>query len=91
MGQGASLLLGSSPSLFEATRQPSEGRPETEGLRRNPLTGTTRCTRCCTLSTAPLPPSSASASPCPPAAAAAAAEVEVAVEAAVEAAGLRRR
>ena len=34
------LLLGSVPSPFEATRQPSNGRPETEDLRPNPLTGT---------------------------------------------------
>ena len=33
------LLLGSGPSPFEATRQPSKGRPETEDLRSNPLTG----------------------------------------------------
>ena len=33
------LLLGSGPNPFEATHQPSEGRPETEGLRTNPLTG----------------------------------------------------
>jgi hypothetical protein len=34
------LLLGSGPSPFEATRQHSKGRPETEDLRPNPLTGT---------------------------------------------------
>ena len=34
------LFLGSGPSPFEATRQPSKGRPETEDLRPNPLTGT---------------------------------------------------
>ena len=34
------LFLGSGPSPFEATRQPSKGRPETEDLRSNPLTGT---------------------------------------------------
>jgi len=39
MGQGAPLLLGSGPSQFEATRQPSKGRPETEDLRPDPLTG----------------------------------------------------
>ena len=33
------LLLGSAPSRFEATRQPSSGRPETEDLRPKPLTG----------------------------------------------------
>ena len=32
------LTLGSGPNPFEATRQPSNGRPETEDLRRNPLT-----------------------------------------------------
>ena len=32
------LLLGSGPSPFEATRQPSKGRPETEDLRPNPPT-----------------------------------------------------
>ena len=39
-GQGAPLLLGSGPSQFEATRQPSKGHPETADLRPNPLTGT---------------------------------------------------
>ena len=39
MGQGAPLLLGSGPSQFEATRQPSKGRPETEDLRPDPLPG----------------------------------------------------
>ena len=34
------VLLGSGPSPFEATCQPSKGRPGTEGLRPNPLTGT---------------------------------------------------
>ena len=34
------LLLGSGPSLFEATRQPSSGRPKAEDLRPNPLTAT---------------------------------------------------
>ena len=34
------LLLGSGSSQFEATRQPSKGRPETADLRPNPLTGT---------------------------------------------------
>jgi hypothetical protein len=34
------LLLGSGPSAFEATCQHSDGRPETEDLRPNPLTGT---------------------------------------------------
>ena len=34
------LLLGSGPSPFEATRQHSKGRPETEDLRPKPLTGT---------------------------------------------------
>ena len=34
------LLLGSGPSPFEATRQPSSGRPTAEDLRTNPLTGT---------------------------------------------------
>ena len=33
-----SLLLGSGSSPFEATGQPSKGRPETEDLRPNPLT-----------------------------------------------------
>ena len=33
------LLLGSGPSPFEATRQPSCGPPKTEDLRPNPLTG----------------------------------------------------
>ena len=42
------LILGSGTSRFEATRQPSKGRPETEDPRPNPLTGTpsgqrTRC------------------------------------------------
>ena len=40
------LLLGSGPSPFEATRQPSSGRPETEDLRSKPLTGTTSCWAC---------------------------------------------
>ena len=39
MGQGASPPPGQRPSPFEATRQPSSGRPETEDLRPNPLTG----------------------------------------------------
>ena len=43
------LLLGSGPSPFAATRQPSSGRPKTEGLRTSPLTGTTAAT--CTLPT----------------------------------------
>ena len=34
------LVLGSASSRFEATHQPSSGRPETEDLRPNPLTGT---------------------------------------------------
>ena len=34
------LLLGSGPSPFEATRQPSSGRPKSEDLRPKPLTGT---------------------------------------------------
>ena len=34
------LLLGRGPSPFEATSQPSKGRPETGDLRPNPLTGT---------------------------------------------------
>ena len=34
------LLLRSGPSPFEATRQPSKGRPETEDVPPNPLTGT---------------------------------------------------
>ena len=34
------LFLGSGPSPFEATRQPSKGRPETEDLRPDPLPGT---------------------------------------------------
>ena len=34
------LLLGSGPSRFEATRQPSSGRPKAADLRPNPLTGT---------------------------------------------------
>ena len=34
------LLLGSGASPFEATRQPSSGRPKAEDLRANPLTGT---------------------------------------------------
>ena len=38
------LVLGSGPSPFEASRQPSSGRPGTEDLRSNPLTGT-RSTR----------------------------------------------
>ena len=33
------LLLGSGPSPFEATRQPSSGRPKAEDLRPKPLTG----------------------------------------------------
>ena len=33
------LLLGSGRSPFEATRQPSSGRPGTEDLRPNSLTG----------------------------------------------------
>ena len=32
------LLLGSGPSPFEATRQPSSGRPKAEDLRPKPLT-----------------------------------------------------
>jgi len=35
-----SLLLGSGPSPFEATRQPSRCRPKTATLRPHPLTGT---------------------------------------------------
>ena len=35
------VILGSAPSRFEATRQPSSGRPKAEDLRPNPLTGTT--------------------------------------------------
>ena len=34
------FLLGSGPSPFEATRQPSKGRAGAEALRPNPLTGT---------------------------------------------------
>ena len=34
------VFLGSGPSPFEATRQPSKGRPETEDLRPDPLAGT---------------------------------------------------
>ena len=34
------LFLGSGRSPSEATRQPSKGRPKTEDLRPNPLTGT---------------------------------------------------
>ena len=41
MGQRASLLLGSGPSPFEATRQPSGGLAMAAYLRPNPLTGTT--------------------------------------------------
>ena len=33
------LVLGSGPSPFEATRQPSSGPPKAEDLRPNPLTG----------------------------------------------------
>ena len=33
------LLLGSGPSRFEATRQPSSGPPKAADLRPNPLTG----------------------------------------------------
>ena len=33
------LLLGSAASPFEATRQPSSGRPKAEDLRANPLAG----------------------------------------------------
>ena len=33
------LLLGSGPSPFEATRQPSSGRPKAADLRPKPLTG----------------------------------------------------
>ena len=39
MGQGASLLLGSGLSPFEATRQPSGGLAMAADLRPNPLTG----------------------------------------------------
>ena len=34
------LLLGRGPSPFEASRQPSSGRPKAANLRPNPLTGT---------------------------------------------------
>ena len=34
------LLLGSGPNPFEASRQPSSGRPKAEHMHRNPLTGT---------------------------------------------------
>ena len=34
------LLLGRGPSPFEATRQPSKGRPEAEDLRPNTRAGT---------------------------------------------------
>ena len=34
------LVLGSAASPFEATSQPSKGRPKAEDLRPNPLTGT---------------------------------------------------
>ena len=34
------LALGSAPSRFEATSQPSSGPPKTEDVRLNPLTGT---------------------------------------------------
>ena len=34
------LILGSGPSRFEATSQPSSGRPKAADLRPNPLTGT---------------------------------------------------
>ena len=40
MGQGAPLLLGSGPGPFEATRQPSKGRPETEDVPPNLPAGT---------------------------------------------------
>ena len=40
------LLLGSGPSRFEATRQPSSGPPKAADLRPNPLTGT-RCPASC--------------------------------------------
>ena len=33
------LILGSAPSRFEATSQPSSGRPKAADLRPNPLTG----------------------------------------------------
>ena len=33
------LILGSAPSPFEATRQPSSGPPKATDLRPNPLTG----------------------------------------------------
>ena len=36
------LLLGSGPSRFEATRQPSSGPSKAADLRPNPLTGTSR-------------------------------------------------
>ena len=39
------LLLGSGPIPFEATRQPSSGRPKSEDLRPKPLTGTPRLPR----------------------------------------------
>ena len=34
------LVLGSAASPFEATSQPSKGRPKAEDLRPNPHTGT---------------------------------------------------
>ena len=52
------LLLGSGPSPFEATRQPSSGRPKAEDRRPNPLTGTPqRCARARRSSSTPLPSS----------------------------------
>ena len=41
--RAAHLILGSGPSPFEATSQPSKGRPKTEDLRPNPLAGTDEC------------------------------------------------
>ena len=38
--RAAHFILGSGPSRFGATSQPSSGRPTAEDLRTNPLTGT---------------------------------------------------
>ena len=40
--RAAHLILGSGPSRFEATSQPSSGPPKAEDLRCNPRTGTGR-------------------------------------------------
>ena len=47
MGQCASLILGSGPSRFEASRQASKGSPKIEDLRPNPLTGMGRAASVC--------------------------------------------